>query len=60
MVYDSEIPRTRPRLKAAPGLLFCLSALLLAGAVSPLAADCPNAVWRPGQSEISLKGAWRF
>ncbi|MCR9143077.1 MAG: sensor histidine kinase [bacterium] len=70
-MYDSEIFRLRPRRNAAPSrtaravsppaaLFIAIFAVLLSGIANPLAADCPNAVWRPGQSEINLKGDWRF
>ncbi len=60
MVYASEIHRSHPR-PGRPGSL-AAAGLLLACFLIPagLAADCPNAVWRPGQSEISLKGTWRY
>ena len=63
MVYESEISRSpasatgrRRRVDYRAGLLACV--VFFAGA-APLFASCPNAVWQPELTEISLKGGWK-
>ena len=58
MVYESQLLR---HLRGC-GRFALLTGIFLCGAAltGPLAAECPNAVWRPGQNELKLSGTWRF